>query len=147
MKKITILGSTGSIGCSALDVIGKNPERFQVVALAAGKNIALLKKQIEKFKPKVVAVSAKESALQLRDSFTTKDQAKIFYDQEGLKEIASLPSADVVISAISGSAGLIPTLAAIEAGKDIALANKETGYGWGNCNRKSDKKKCKNYSS
>jgi 1-deoxy-D-xylulose-5-phosphate reductoisomerase len=126
MKKITILGSTGSIGCSALDVIGKNPERFQVVALAAGKNIALLKKQIEKFKPKVVAVSAKESALQLRDSLTTKDKVKIFYDQEGLKEIASLPSADVVISAISGSAGLIPTLAAIEAGKDIALANKET---------------------
>jgi len=126
MKKTTILGSTGSIGCSALDVIGKNPERFQVVALAAGKNIALLKKQIEKFKPKVVAVSAKESALQLRDSLTTKDKVKIFYDQEGLKEIASLPSADVVISAISGSAGLIPTLAAIEAGKDIALANKET---------------------
>ncbi|MFZ2399376.1 MAG: 1-deoxy-D-xylulose-5-phosphate reductoisomerase, partial [Smithella sp.] len=89
MKKITILGSTGSIGCSALDVIGKNPERFQVVALAAGKNIALLKKQIEKFKPKVVAVSAKESALQLRDSLTTKDKVKIFYDQEGLKEIAS----------------------------------------------------------
>lgn len=126
MKKITILGSTGSIGCSALDVIGKNPERFQVVALAAGKNIALLKKQIEKFKPKVVAVSAKESALQLRDSLTTKDKVKIFYDQEGLKEIASLPSADVVISAISGSAGLIPAIAAIEAGKDIALANKET---------------------
>lgn len=126
MKKITILGSTGSIGCSALDVIGKNPERFQVVALAAGKNIALLKKQIEKFKPKVVAVSAKESALQLRDSLTTKDKVKIFYDQEGLKEIASFPSADVVISAISGSAGLIPAIAAIEAGKDIALANKET---------------------
>jgi 1-deoxy-D-xylulose-5-phosphate reductoisomerase len=126
MKKITILGSTGSIGCSALDVIGKNPERFQVVALAAGKNIALLKKQIEKFKPKVVAVSTKETALQLHDSLTNKNKVKIFYDKEGLKEVASFPSADVVISAISGSAGLIPTLAAIEAGKDIALANKET---------------------
>jgi 1-deoxy-D-xylulose-5-phosphate reductoisomerase len=126
MKRITILGSTGSIGCSALDVIGKNPERFQVVALAAGKNVGLLKKQIEKFKPKVVAVSTKETALKLRDSLTNKDKVKIFYNKEGLQEVASLPSADIVISAISGSAGLMPTLAAIEAGKDVALANKET---------------------
>jgi 1-deoxy-D-xylulose-5-phosphate reductoisomerase len=126
MKKITILGSTGSIGCSALDVIGKNPERFQVVALSAGKNIKLLKQQIEKFQPKVVAVSTKESALNLREALNSKSRVKIFYDEEGLKEIASFPSADIVISAISGSAGLMPTLAAIEAGKDIALANKET---------------------
>ena len=126
MKKITILGSTGSIGISALDVIEKNQQRFHVVALAAGKNINLLKKQIEKFKPKVVAVSTKESALKLREALTAKTNVKIFYDEEGLKEIASFPSADIVVSAISGSAGLIPTLAAIEAGKDIALANKET---------------------
>jgi 1-deoxy-D-xylulose-5-phosphate reductoisomerase len=126
MKKITILGSTGSIGVRALDVIEKNPQRFQVEALAAGRNIKLLKKQIEKFKPKVVAVSTKESALKLREALNAKSRVKIFYDEEGLKEIASFPSADVVISAISGSAGLIPTLAAIEAGKDIALANKET---------------------
>jgi 1-deoxy-D-xylulose-5-phosphate reductoisomerase len=126
MKKVTILGSTGSIGLSALDVIEKNPERFRVVALAAGKNINLLKKQIEKFKPKMVAVSTKESALKLREALTAKTKVKILYDEEGLKEIASFPSADIVISAISGSAGLIPTLAAIEAGKDIALANKET---------------------
>jgi len=126
MKKITILGSTGSIGCSTLDVIGKNLERFQVVALSAGKNIKLLKQQIEKFQPKVVAVSTKESALNLREVLNSKSRVKIFYDEEGLKEIASFPSANIVISAISGSAGLIPTLAAIEAGKDIALANKET---------------------
>jgi len=126
MKKITILGSTGSIGVSALDVIGKNPQRFQVEALAAGRNIKLLKKQIKKFKPKVVAVSTKESALKLREALTAKNKVKIFYDEEGLKEIASFPSTDIVISAISGSAGLMPTLAAIEAGKDIALANKET---------------------
>ncbi len=126
MKKITILGSTGSIGISALDVIGKNPRRFQVEALTAGRNIKLLKKQIEEFKPKVVAVSTKESALKLREALTAKNKVKIFYDKKGLKEIASFPSADIVISAISGSAGLIPTLAAIEAGKDIALANKET---------------------
>ena len=126
MKKITILGSTGSIGCNALDVIGKNQERFQVVALSAGKNIKLLKQQIEKFQPKVVAVSTKESALKLREAMNSESRVKIFYDEEGLKEIASFPSADIVISAISGSAGLMPTLAAIEAGKDIALANKET---------------------
>jgi 1-deoxy-D-xylulose-5-phosphate reductoisomerase len=126
MKKITILGSTGSIGCSALDVIGKNPERFQVVALSAWKNIKLLKQQIKKFQPKMVAVNTKESALKLREALNSKSRVKIFYDEEGLKEIASFPSADIVISAISGSAGLMPTLVAIEAGKDIALANKET---------------------
>ncbi|PKN51979.1 MAG: 1-deoxy-D-xylulose-5-phosphate reductoisomerase [Deltaproteobacteria bacterium HGW-Deltaproteobacteria-13] len=125
MKKISILGSTGSIGCSALDVIAKNPERFQVVALAAGKNIRLLKKQIEKFQPGLVAVGSKESALKLGEALTAKSKVKIFYGEEGLKEIASFPSS-MVISAISGSAGLLPTLAAIEAGNDIALANKET---------------------
>ena len=125
MKKISILGSTGSIGCSALNVIEKNPERFQVVGLAAGKNIKLLKKQIEKFQPKLVAVGSKDNAFKLRESLTSKSKVKIFYGEEGLKEIASFPSS-VVISAISGSAGLLPTLAAIEAGNDIALANKET---------------------
>jgi len=126
MKKITILGSTGSIGLNALSVIENNPRRFQVEALAAGKNIKLLKKQIEIFKPKVVAVNSKESALKLRESLNIKNKVKIFYDEEGLKDVASFPSADIVISAISGSAGLIPTIAAIESGKDIALANKET---------------------
>jgi 1-deoxy-D-xylulose-5-phosphate reductoisomerase len=126
MKKITILGSTGSIGCSSLDVIERNPERFRIVALAAGKNVRLLKKQIERFQPKLVYVSSKTSALKLRESLSAKTRIKVLYGEEGLKEIASFPSADIVISAMSGSAGLIPTLAAIEAGKDIALANKET---------------------
>jgi 1-deoxy-D-xylulose-5-phosphate reductoisomerase len=125
MKKISILGSTGSIGCSALNVIEKNPERFQVVALAAGENIKLLKKQIEKFHPKLVAVGSKDNALKLSEALTAKSKVRIFYGEEGLKEIASFPST-IVISAISGSAGLVPTLAAIEAGNDIALANKET---------------------
>ena len=98
MKKITILGSTGSIGLSALDVIYKNPERFRVVALAAGKNISLLKKQIEKFKPKVVSVSTKESALKLHEALNAKSRVKIFYDEEGLKEIASFPSASGLFS-------------------------------------------------
>ncbi len=125
MKKISILGSTGSIGCSALNVIEKNPERFQVVALAAGKNIKLLKQQIEKFQPKLVAVGSKDNALKLSETLTVKNKVKILYGEEGLKEIASFPST-IVISAISGAAGLLPTLAAIEAGNDIALANKET---------------------
>jgi len=140
MKKISILGSTGSIGCSALDVIEKNRERFQVVALAAGKNISLLKKQIEKFQPKIVAIDSKENALKLREVLTAKSKVKIFYGEEGLKEIASFPSA-IVISAISGAAGLIPTLAAIEAGNDIALANKETMVMAGEIVTKRSKKK------
>ena len=126
MKKITILGSTGSIGVSALNVIEKNPERFQVVALSAGENIKLLKKQIEKFHPKVVAIGSKDSAIRLCESLAAKNKTKVFYGKEGLKEIASYPSSDIVISSISGSAGLVPTLAAVEAGKDVALANKET---------------------
>jgi 1-deoxy-D-xylulose-5-phosphate reductoisomerase len=125
MKKITILGSTGSIGRSALNVIGKNPERFNVVALAAGENIKLLKKQIERFQPRMVAVGSKDNAFKLSKSLTAKNKVKIFYGEEGLKDIASFPS-NIVISAISGSAGLVPTLAAIEAGNDVALANKET---------------------
>ena len=126
MKKITLLGSTGSIGCSTLDVVEKNPDRFQIVALAAGENIYEIKRQIEKFRPKIVGVKTKEAALKLREALTAKNRVKILYDVEGMKEVASFPSADIVVSAISGSAGLIPTLAAIEAGKDIALANKET---------------------
>ena len=126
MKKITILGSTGSIGLSTLDVIKKNPGRFRVVALAAGQNVKLLKKQIEIFKPKIVSVGTKENALKLRQDLALNNKIKILYDKEGLNEIASFPAADIVVSAISGAAGLIPTLAAIDAGKDIALANKET---------------------
>ncbi len=126
MKKITILGSTGSIGLSALDVIGKNPERFQIVALAAGKNVKLLKKQIDIFKPKIVSASTKENAFKLSQSLPLNNKIKILYGKEGLNEIAAFPAADIVVSAISGAAGLMPTLAAIDAGKDIALANKET---------------------
>ena len=126
MKKITILGSTGSIGLSTLDVIGKNPGRFQVVALAAGQNVKLLKNQIEILKPKIVSVNTKENALKLRQALSPNIKVKILYGKEGLNDIASFPEAKIVVSAISGAAGLMPTLAAIEAGKDIALANKET---------------------
>jgi 1-deoxy-D-xylulose-5-phosphate reductoisomerase len=127
MKKITVLGSTGSIGVSTLDVIEKNPGCFQVVALAAGKNIKLLQKQIEKFRPEIVSVSDAQGANDLRDQLLpSKIKTRIVAHQEGLKEVASFANADIVLSAISGAAGLIPTLAAIDARKDIALANKET---------------------
>ncbi|MDP2853236.1 MAG: 1-deoxy-D-xylulose-5-phosphate reductoisomerase [Smithellaceae bacterium] len=126
MKKITLLGSTGSIGVSALDVIEKNPKKFKVMALAAGQNIRLLAKQVLKFQPEIVAVRARQDAERLRQILGLKNNIPILYDETGVEEVASYPPSDMVISAISGAAGLKPTLAAIEAGKDIALANKET---------------------
>jgi 1-deoxy-D-xylulose-5-phosphate reductoisomerase len=144
MKNITVLGSTGSIGVSALDVIEKNPDRFQVIALTAGKNIRLLQKQIEKFHPKVVAVGNNDSARKLRQMMPAKFRIRILGDKEGIDEVAALESADIVISAISGAAGLIPTLTAIDAGKDIALANKETMVMAGDIvTKKARKKKIK----
>ena len=125
MKKITILGSTGSIGINALDVIGKNPKKFKIQALAAGGNVRVLAGQIQKFKPEVVAVRSREDALNLKN-LTGTSRTKILYDEPGIEEVAAYPSSDIVVSAISGAAGLKPTIAAIEAGKDIALANKET---------------------
>ncbi|HOU04248.1 MAG: 1-deoxy-D-xylulose-5-phosphate reductoisomerase [Smithellaceae bacterium] len=124
MKKITILGSTGSIGKSTLDIIEKNPERFKVVALAAGENIDEIKRQIEKFHPLIVSVINKEKAFKLKE--TIRSDIEILYGAEGVKNVASFFDADLVVSAISGAAGLMPTLAAIKAGKNIALANKET---------------------
>ena len=126
MKNITVLGSTGSIGVSALDVVEKNPGRFRVVGLAAGKNIQLLQKQIEKFRPQIVAVNDVQSASRLRNQIPAATKIRIVHHSEGVKEVGAFAGADIVLSAISGAAGLIPTLAAIDAGKDIALANKET---------------------
>ena len=109
-----------------MDVIEKNTESFQIVALAAGKNIKLLQKQIERFRPQIVAVGDDQSASELRKLLPAKNKIRIVNNKEGLNEVATFKTADIVISAISGAAGLIPTLAAIEAGKDVALANKET---------------------
>ncbi|MEN6509033.1 MAG: 1-deoxy-D-xylulose-5-phosphate reductoisomerase [Smithella sp.] len=126
MKNITILGSTGSIGVSTLDVIEKNPKAFKVTALAAGRNVKLLARQIAKFNPEIAAVSTREDAANLRKIMGFKKKIPILYDQKGVEEVASCLSSDIVVSAISGAAGLKPTLAAIEAGRDVALANKET---------------------
>jgi 1-deoxy-D-xylulose-5-phosphate reductoisomerase len=141
MKYITILGSTGSIGVSTLDVIEKNPETFKVAALAAGRNVKLLARQIVKYNPQVVAVSAREDAEKLRQIQGLKKKIRILYGEKGIEEVASHPSSEIVVSSVSGAAGLKPTLAAIGAGKDIALANKETMVIAGNIVTERAKKK------
>ncbi len=125
MRKLSILGSTGSIGTSALDVVRRNRARFEVVALAAGRNLDLLKEQIAEFNPEVVSVMDEEHARRLRE-MTGPVRADILSGTEGCCRCASLKGADMVLSAMVGAAGLLPTLAAVEAGKAVALANKET---------------------
>lgn len=125
MKKITILGSTGSIGTSTLKVVDTNPDRYRVIALTAGNNIDLLLDQIEKYAPLGVAVSGKEQAEIIKTRLGDRCP-EVYWGEEGLARIAILEESDIVVSAISGAAGLLPTHEAICAGKDIALANKET---------------------
>ena len=126
MKRIAILGSTGSIGRSALQVIEQFPNHFQVVALAAGKNIELLAEQIQRFRPKVAAVLNQELANRLADLLPPDTMVEVLAGSTGYQETASCAEADMVLSSMVGAAGLIPTLTAIRAGKDVALANKET---------------------
>jgi 1-deoxy-D-xylulose-5-phosphate reductoisomerase len=124
MKKIVILGSTGSIGTNALDIIAKFPDTFQAVGLTAGANVEKLEEQIRTFSPAAVAMADDAAAARLRAR--CKGLATtILSGADGLRQIATMPEADLVISAIVGGAGLVPTLAAIRAGKFIALANKE----------------------
>jgi 1-deoxy-D-xylulose-5-phosphate reductoisomerase len=126
MKRIAILGSTGSIGCSSLKVIEAHPEAYQVTALAAGKNINLLAEQIRKFRPLVVAVLGDQEAESLNERLGGAQGTRIVSGRQGFIHLATLDEVDTVISAITGAAGLVPTYAAIRAGKNIALANKET---------------------
>jgi 1-deoxy-D-xylulose-5-phosphate reductoisomerase len=125
LKKISILGSTGSIGTQTLDVISQHPDKFRVVALAAGKNIDLLKKQILKFRPLAVSVEDEKSASMLASQISTS-RTQILYGQDGAETLAQMNEADLVVSAMVGASGLRPTLAAAKSGKDIALANKES---------------------
>lgn len=122
MKRITVLGSTGSIGQSTLDVISRNTSRFKAVALAAGRNVDLLEEQIRAFRPDVVAVADETMAEELS---LRVNNVRILYGPDGINQAAGYEGADLVISAIVGSAGLLPTITAIRAGKDIGLANKE----------------------
>lgn len=124
MKRIAILGSTGSIGTQALDVISRRPDEFQIEALTAGYNTELLLQQVKKHQPKVISVATKELADQMKPQLPAA--TKVYYGEQGLYEAAAASEADFVISALVGSQGLKPTIAAIEAGKVIGLANKET---------------------
>jgi 1-deoxy-D-xylulose-5-phosphate reductoisomerase len=125
MENIAVLGSTGSIGRSSLEVIDKLSHRFRVVGLTAGRNTQLLEKQVEKFRPKIVSLQKKEEAEDFRRRFKGK-AVQVTFGEEGAEEVASFSENDIVISAITGIDGLRPTLAAVQEGKKIALANKES---------------------
>jgi len=124
MKRISILGSTGSIGQSTLSVVESYQERFTVVALAAGNNVELLEQQVRKFRPSIVSVVSERSAGDLKRRCSDLS-VRIHFGVEGMIQVAAADEADITVSAIVGTAGLVPTMAAIHAGKDIALANKE----------------------
>jgi len=124
MKKIAILGSTGSIGTQTLEVARENGD-LKVTALAAGSNLELLEAQIREFRPALAAIWSEEKAKELKGKVADLD-VKIVYGMDGLLEVATLPEAEILVTAIVGMIGIRPTIAAIKAGKDIALANKET---------------------
>ncbi|MBI4640069.1 MAG: 1-deoxy-D-xylulose-5-phosphate reductoisomerase [Candidatus Tectomicrobia bacterium] len=124
MKTIAILGSTGSIGVNTLNVIGEHREKFRVLGLAAGQNIALLEQQIEEFRPRIASLADEEGAEKLRKR-VGRLGVEVFHGSEGLDRVATIPEVDMVVSALVGAAGLIPTMKAIQAEKHIALANKE----------------------
>src|SRR2546425_3100927 len=128
-RGVAILGSTGSIGCNTLRVIESlDSERFRIVALGAGRNIARLADQIAQHQPELVSVNREESAQQLKAELTTRNVRlpRIVIGEEGLVEVATHDRADCVVSATVGAVGFVPTLRALEAGKRVALANKET---------------------
>lgn len=125
-RGIAILGSTGSIGRQTLAIVQEFPERFVVRGLAAGRNWELLLEQTCRFQPQAVALLEKEDALRFKAALPPGVKTAVYWGREGLLQIATLADAAIVLTAVTGAAGLEPTLAAIEAGKDIALANKET---------------------
>lgn len=125
MKHLSILGSTGSIGVSTLEIVAAYPDRFRVIGLTAGKNLDLFARQIRQFTPRIAAVAAHEDVPRLKNLCSDLD-VEIVGGVEGLVSAATAAETDMVVAAIVGAAGLVPTAAAIRAGKDIALANKET---------------------
>lgn len=125
MKRLGILGSTGSIGVSTLEIVAAHPDQYRVVSLSAGNNLKRLKEQIRRFRPQLVSVLCPDAARLLQDELGAGGP-QVYSGVEGLIACASHEQIDMVVTAVVGSAGLIPTMAAIEAGKDIALANKET---------------------
>ncbi|MSU81155.1 1-deoxy-D-xylulose-5-phosphate reductoisomerase [Anaerobutyricum soehngenii] len=125
MKKIAILGSTGSIGTQTLDVIRAHSDELEVVALAAGSNKERLKEQIREFHPELVSLSDEKKAQELKEELAG-EAVEVVCGMDGLIEVAGIDSADVVVTAVVGMMGILPTMEAIRKGKDIALANKET---------------------
>ena len=126
MKNVSIIGSTGSIGTQTLSVIREHPDLFSVAALSCGRNISLLADEIREFHPAVVSVEREEDAEKLKEFLTGCQIPKISFGEEGLIEVSTYSSADILVSGIVGMRGIKPTVAAIKAKKDIALANKET---------------------
>jgi len=126
MKKIALLGATGSIGVSALEVVRSHPEEYKIVALSAGRNEDLLLDQIEAFQPTAVAVLNESVAAGITSRLPAQNAPEVFFGVQGFVRLATLEGVDTVVSAMTGAAGLIPTYEAIKAGKNIALANKET---------------------
>lgn len=126
MKRIAILGSTGSIGTQTLDVVRNNRDKFEVVAISANKSIDLLLKQIIEFNPKYVAVYDEDSAIKLKEMIPQDVEIKVLSKMEGLVKISTLEEVDIVLTAVVGMIGLVPTMEAIKSKKTIALANKET---------------------
>jgi 1-deoxy-D-xylulose-5-phosphate reductoisomerase len=126
MKRLSILGSTGSVGRNVLRVADQFRERFSVAALAGGRNINLLAEQVAFFTPEVAVVLDEDLARQLKEMLTGAGNVEVLHGPDGYRAAAALDSADLVVSAMVGSAGLVPTIAAIEAGKPVALANKES---------------------
>ncbi|MCY7276873.1 MAG: 1-deoxy-D-xylulose-5-phosphate reductoisomerase, partial [Phormidesmis sp. CAN_BIN44] len=127
MKAISLLGSTGSIGTQTLDIVAQYPQQFRVVGMAAGRNVILFAQQIRQFRPEIVAICDEDKLPELRAAIAELDpQPIILAGSAGVVEVARYGDAEAVVTGIVGCAGLLPTIAAIEAGKDIALANKET---------------------
>ncbi len=126
MKYIAVLGSTGSIGTQTLEVVRANGDELSVVALAAGTSVAKMEEQVREFRPKLACMWTEEAAKELKVKLADLPEVKVLCGMDGLMEIAADPSSDVVVTAVVGMIGIRPTIAAIEAGKDIALANKET---------------------
>ena len=125
MRKIVLLGSTGSIGTQTLDVVRNNKEELEVVGIAANSSVDKVEEQVREFHPRYVAMFDKEAAAKLKDRISDLG-IDVLSGMEGLLEIVSVPEADTVLTAVVGMIGIQPTIRAIEAGKDIALANKET---------------------
>ena len=125
MKKIAILGSTGSIGTQTLEIV-RNNEDLKVVAMAAGRNVELMEKQVREFRPDFVCMQTPEAASDLKQRLADMEGIRVTCGMEGLLEVATHPQSQVLVTGIVGMIGIRPTISAIEAGKDIALANKET---------------------